>query len=127
MPTRLTVSAAGTSYSCSLLLLLLLLLLQLLVVVVATTATTATMTVCCLLLVTATGFDGIKQVIFEYNEIKPGGAAASWGDNVDTYAGGWAGHVWHAHNTFASVWMNDREYHLSIPLPMSNAYKTRIF
>ena len=28
----------------------------------------------------------------------------------DTYAGGWAGHVWHAHNSFYSVWMNDREY-----------------
>ena len=25
-------------------------------------------------------------------------------------AGGWVGHVWHAHNSFASVWMNDREY-----------------
>ena len=49
-------------------------------------------------------------MIFEYNEIKPGGASASWGNNVDTYAGGWAGHVWHAHNSFASVWMNDREY-----------------
>ena len=66
-------------------------------------------------------------MIFEYNEIKPGGASASWGNNVDTYAvsltlnlnlnpnpncnqGGWAGHVFHAHNTFASVWMNDREY-----------------
>jgi hypothetical protein len=30
--------------------------------------------------------DGIKQVIFEYNEIKPGGAAASWGNNLDTCA-----------------------------------------
>ena len=32
-------------------------------------------------------FDGIKEVIFEYNEIKPGGASPSWGNNVDTYAG----------------------------------------
>ena len=55
-------------------------------------------------------FDGIKEVIFEYNEIKPGGASPSWGNNIDTYAGGWAGHVWHAHNSFYSVWMNDREY-----------------
>jgi hypothetical protein len=25
---------------------------------------------------------GIKEVIFEYNEIKPGGASPSWGNNI---------------------------------------------
>ena len=48
-------------------------------------------------------------MIFEYNSIKPGGASASFGNNIDTYAGGWAGHVYHAHNRIESAWMNDRE------------------
>lgn len=36
--------------------------------------------------------------------------ADNYGWPQDTYAGGWAGHVWHAHNSFYSVWMNDRTY-----------------
>lgn len=54
-------------------------------------------------------FDDIKQVIFEHNTIRPGGAEMSWGNNIDNYSGGYCQHVYHAHNHFQNVWAGDRE------------------
>lgn len=54
-------------------------------------------------------FDGIKEVIFEYNTIRPAGTDMSWGNNIDNYNQGYAQHVWHAHNTFQNAWAGDRE------------------
>ena len=54
-------------------------------------------------------FSGIKQVIFEWNTVRPGGVELSWGNNVDNYEQGYAQHVWHAHNSFQHVYAGDRE------------------
>ena len=54
-------------------------------------------------------FDDIKQVIFEHNTIRPGGAFVSWGNNLDNYGDGYAQHVYSAYNSFQNVWQGDRE------------------
>ena len=41
-----------------------------------------------------------KQVIFEWNTVRPGGAEVSWGSNLDNYSPGYCQHVYHAHNHF---------------------------
>ena len=54
-------------------------------------------------------FDDIKQVIFEHNVIKPGGASMTWGNNVDNYGAGFNQHIYHAKNVIEKVWAGDRE------------------
>ena len=55
-------------------------------------------------------FDGIKEVIFEYNTIRPAGTAIAWGNNIDNYGNGYAQHVYHANNDFQCAWGGDREF-----------------
>ena len=54
-------------------------------------------------------FDDIREVIFEGNTIRPAGTSASMGNNIDNYSGRYCQHVYHARNSFQSVWANDRE------------------
>lgn len=54
-------------------------------------------------------FDDIKQVIFEYNTVRPAGIELSWGNNMDNYSQGYCQHVFHAHNSIQGVWAGDRE------------------
>ena len=51
----------------------------------------------------------VKQVIFEWNTVRPGGAEVSWGSNLDNYSPGYCQHVYHAHNHFQHVYAGDRE------------------
>lgn len=55
-------------------------------------------------------FDGIKQVIFEWNTIRPAGTELAWGNNIDNYENGYAQHVYHANNWFQCEWAGDREF-----------------
>jgi hypothetical protein len=61
-------------------------------------------------------FDSIKQVIFEYNTIRPGGAEMTWGNNIDNYSPGYTQHVYHAHNSFQHCWAGDRELMTTDPV-----------
>eukprot|EP00933_Yihiella_yeosuensis_P031758 TRINITY_DN25376_c0_g1_i1.p1 TRINITY_DN25376_c0_g1~~TRINITY_DN25376_c0_g1_i1.p1 ORF type:complete len:802 (-),score=122.38 TRINITY_DN25376_c0_g1_i1:24-2267(-) len=61
-------------------------------------------------------FDDVKQVIFEYNSIHPGGTFLNFGNNVDNYGDGYCQHIFHAHNVVEKVWGGDREMMTTDPI-----------
>eukprot|EP01052_Picozoa_sp_SAG31_P002890 SAG31_NODE_105_length_25008_cov_17.439399_3_plen_993_part_00 len=53
-------------------------------------------------------FDQAQQIIFENNTCR-GNSQMSMGNNIDTYGGGFAQHVYLSSNHISNVWGNDRE------------------
>ena len=53
-------------------------------------------------------FDQVAQIIYE-NNTATGNSILAQGNNIDTYGGGFAHHVYMGASSFAMVWGNDRE------------------